>query len=300
MKRVVRQAGIFVGLFLLVGLVRLPFRNYEREIVDTIRRQAQAAGLLVEVGSAALRFPLNFDLAKVSLTVPTKALSIPVYLDALQLDTKLLPLFLLQGGIEARAQGYSGTVNSTIGYHLWKKHGTLEIDADKLELSKHPTLEAYGITGNAQLEAKASFTQTGNPIEPLALSHSFLALKITDGSYVGGHKVKGILVLPAAEDVQVTAVATTTDRSVKIESTEVLSSLGSLRGSGTVSFSENNDPSEIDLGLTVKLTSSGAEAFAAYLALAAGLPLDSPPRDWEITVRKQAEQAFPQTIIKPL
>ena len=300
MKRVVRQAAVFLGLFLIVGLARLPFGNYEDDIVDSVKAYGKALGIFVEIGSADLQFPLNLDLAQVSLIFPTSELPVPFYVDALHLNPNLLSLLFLRSSLDATATLYSGNLRSDIGYHFWGKTGSLTVDAEKLALDQHPVLSGFGISGTANFEAKASFAEPEDKLQPLAIDSCFLAIEITDGRYVGGHRLKGLLELPPAKDVHITAVAMTSERTVTIKSTEVLSSLGSLHGSGSIVLSEANQLKEVDLGLTIKLTNSGAEAFAAYLALAAGLPIDAPPRDWQVTILKQANQRLPITNVKPL
>ena len=300
MKRVVRQAAIFVGLFLLVGLLRLPFGNYEDSIVSSIKEYGKASGVFIDVGSAELGFPVKLDLSQVSFIVPTEALPIPFYLDTLQLRPKLLSLLLLRSGLRAAGTMYSGDINSELAYRFWGKQGALTLDAKKMAIGQHPLLGGFGVTGTANVQAQASFAPPDDGMQPFIMQKATVSVEVSDGSYVGGHKLKGLLELPAAKDVRITAVAKVDEQTLTIGSTEVLSSLGSLRGSGTVVLSQGLHPREIDLGVTIKLTSSGADAFAAYLALAAGLPIDSPPRDWQVTIKKSANQRMPNTKVQPL
>jgi len=305
MKRIVRQACLFLVLVIIVAIVRFPYDEYSDDIIAAAKNQSQAFGVYLDIEELHISFPGKLDFKNLSVLIPVRPAPVPVLVEQGSLDPSLFALLLLRGVFQGTFSAYDGELESRYTYSFFSGDSALTLRARDLALSAHPLLRTFGIGGTADLELNATLSQQApvegqTPRPRYRLDTANLRLTIDGGRYQGGHKVYGLVELPGVDDVRIVLETEMNQQKVTLNRFELLSSLGSAKGSGTLSVSADNKVKRANLNFSLKLTAEGFNAAGSYLALAARRPLDSAGRQWRIQVSKKANDKTPTIKVKPV
>jgi hypothetical protein len=306
MKRTLRQAGIFLLLLLLVTLWRLPYDDYAHRYVQKLREEARKQGIGLTVESTHVGFPPTLTLEDIGVLLPTRPIPVALRVEKLLFDPEFLQLFLLRGAALSEILAYKGRIDSDLRYSLLGGELSLSTKGKGLQLTEHPLLAGFGLKGNLVFDGslsipslKASPAGKTSP-ERLLLDEgsSRLVLAIDQGEYTGGISIKGLIQIPKARDIRLDVEMLQKKRNVELKSLEFYSSLGSATGGGIGTLSNRGQLEELNIVLSLKLTPEGKAAFGGYLALGAGVPLESASKNWAIQIIKNKSDAHPQFTIR--
>jgi type II secretion system protein N len=311
MKRVGIQFCTFLVLLFLLTIVRFPYHDFGVGLFDDLRAELRTHGILLDAEEIDFDFPINVRLSKLSLLLPGGKIPIPLFFDHAELDPKLLALLLLRGELEGSMKAYAGEVSSEVRYALWGKSAEFTLDAKSLQLSQHPLLAANGIAGRVSVQAagllvpgvaeSSRLNQKDNPIEQnvYRLDSGTTSVQLDEGGYQGGYKIQGLIPIPQLKDVRGQLRFSHKNGTADITTLELFSSLGELNAHGSIQTTPEMSVSRMDIKASLALTADGAQAVGAYLALAAGLPVDNPARNWELTISQGSPGALPTLDARP-
>lgn len=307
MKKILIQSAIFLGLLLLVTLLNLPYDQYAEDLVQSVQRQLRTGGVAVEVEKTDVSFPGEFTLGNVSLLLPTRPLPVPLFIDQIIVSPRILRIFLLQGAVDGNIQAYEGQITASLIYRLLSGNKDLTVRGQTLQLSGHPLFKALGVSGVLNLNAESQISQekvppgAANDLRQAVLlgGASSAHISLEHGEYQGGHKLQGLIELPAAKEISLTVTVEQKKKRIVLNQLELFSSLGSATGSGSIVVTQTGKLQRANLRFSLQLTAEGNTAFGGYLALAARMSPESPPRNWEIQIAKRERYPEPQIIVTP-
>lgn len=285
MKRIGRQALIFLALLVIVALVQFPQQYFGEHMLKTVKDAASAQGFFLDSKSFSVKFPGRIAISDVRIGVPVHGL--PLYLlsfSNVEITPAILPLLLLRASVAGKASGEFGILYVNLRDDLWGAIRQIALSGEKLELGRHPLISFYGVKGQLSLDLSATLTKDRINIE--AVDRLELKASLENGEYAGGHSIRGLVKLPAITDISAALFVTGKGRKVDIDKFEVASSLGIAKGEGRVLLSRNGQFESGEFSGTINLTAFGSQAFGGYLALAAGYetgkPVDSAIRNWRV------------------
>ena len=307
MKRYFGQFTVFLLLVLLVYVVRFPYSEYaERQLRTSVQDISRSQGISVDFDDLELGLPLSSTLKNLTASIPSELGSIPIVVDQLQIRPKLLPLALLRGEFLGELLLYRGEAKVELSAPFFDNKQELSANAKKISLGTHSNLAKLGISGflDFKVDAKTKTADSSPPSIPIAknleLISSTINIKLDDARYGGGYKVAGLVEIPVVSDISLDVGLEQLGKRIAIKDFAFYSSLGSLKGVGKLSISQEMLLKRLTLEGTIALTKNGADKFGGFLALQAGQGLNTKVRNWKFVAFKGSEDRIPQFKLEPL
>ena len=276
-----RSVGQFILFFSLVAIFA-GWRAFDNFVSNELRKElTQAATRLnwhLEVKEIEPSLPLDVTIRDLSLLLPTPQFPLPLHIVEIVLHPRLIPLLWLNAHVPGTASLYGGTIDLSANQALTS--GALELNAEgaAIDLSKHPLLRGFGVSGIASFQAN----MTGNTSLRPPIDNGSWQLSVHDGAYRGGYKLRGLVVLPAIKSFRGSGKGRIEQQKLIVEQSSVQSSIGTASARGSVALRPG--PPLGNLEIKIRLNEIGAKAFNGYLALAANEPVDTPVRSWRLEI----------------
>ncbi len=293
MNRVVRQATIFLSLLLVVTLVRLPYGSYRERILPLLK---QAKIGQVDAQEMNLSFPSTFTVSGLSLLLPAGRIPVPFFVDTIETNFRLLPLLRLAYAMNGRISLYSGHADFQGERGIFSNGGTVSIDAHDININAHPAAKLVGAQGLLSFTLNAEAEK--NPVTIADVKSGALRFALTSGEISNAGMFVPLVKLPPVTGLHASGRAELKQGRLWLQESKLDSSLGSAQGSGSVALMPDGRPGAGSLNFRIELSPEGTTTIAPYLALAAQLPVEKPPSNWQVDVTfKQNEK--PRAVIRP-
>ncbi|MCB0325729.1 MAG: type II secretion system protein GspN, partial [Bdellovibrionales bacterium] len=263
-KRVLHQFLTFLTLFLLLKIARFPYSDFIKDRFEETRKELRTQGVLLEARSIDVDLPNIVRVKELSAMVGTPVLPIPFFAEQAVFDWQTLQLLLFRIAVTGELTAYDGLLSVSATHSLWDPATRIEFKGDSLRLDAHPLASANGLGGVLSIDGMVELQPVANKPQ-MAIREGSYRLHLDQGSYRGGHKVKGIFALPAATDVKIDLDARQNDNQLTVHRLECYSSLGSLQGTGKLQFDERMQPQTILFEGAIELTPDGVKSFGGYL-----------------------------------
>jgi len=296
--------GFALILFILV-IFFFPYSTFDDSLKGNLQSELAALGIRSEIDSVTFSMPPEISFNRLALEFPIQVqlqsgvsvpLALPVVVDQGKLNSSLWQLLLLNFDNSWDLKLYGGQLTGKTRGTFSNLVSDVTITGDKIEIGENPFFQSNAISAllSFNFEGKIS-----NELKPLPVSSGELRLSIANGYYGGGHKIQsGLITLPAVEDLSLQGSAQLNNSQVLLKDLKIDSSLGSANFSGHVRFDKSLN--QVERGIlkgNVRLSETGTQSLAGYLALAANENPSIPHSDWKIFIRKRPGQR-PESIIR--
>lgn len=250
---------------------------YQTNWNELVRDRARQVGILLEAESVELRPVANLRFKNLGTVFPIGRFPFPLQIADGTLSLGVMKLALLKSVIDLDAQAYGGFLSGEIERPFSGNGASLDFTGSKIQLSAHPLGTGFGVSGELSFSSSGAWNDTS--VSPFPNDGKF-QIDLKQGSYVGGHKLFGLVALPAVSDLSVSVPGQIKSGRISIPRATLVSSLGTgeLRASGSVPA----------VGLTptfsgeysLSLNEAGAKIFAGYLQLLAQGKGTPTTRNW--------------------
>lgn len=282
-SRIARRTALFAGLLLLVVAIQLPYQ-FGGTVKEILYARAKTVGIPLEIQEVTLHFPAIVELKGVGAEFPFNGFSIPFRAENLSLKPHLLRLLTLrgEGGLDFNAYGGRGAFSASKSF--FSNSSNFDLTIHQLDLGQHPSSGLFGLKGKLSFVGHSTFTR--DSAERTLIENTSAKLELDHGQYSGGHLIANTFPLPALSDLSLVLDLVQEAAFFRIRQLELLSSLGSLHGTGLIGVSAEGTVASANLSATAKLTNDGRKALGIYLALAAGRDQKEADRtEWLITFK---------------
>lgn len=282
-----RQIALFLGLSLIVTLIRFPYGSFVHDIFRDIKTEIQSQGVVLNAKKVQPRFPLAVGFEELSLLFNLAGLPFPLFFDKAVVSLEILPLLLLRTSVVSESEFYSGRASARYTSSFVSSENTLRLLLKHIQLESHPLLRGLGISGRLSLDLSAETEDATTQSQELLQGQARIKLSLDAGSYKGGHTIRGLLKLPRADDVRANIEVKKSSRLLSIDKAQVFSTLGNASLAGVCKLGETTRQSAMDLSLEVHLTQAGIASLGGYLALLAKASVEAPPADYRLSIKKE-------------
>jgi|GEM_PF-6937615 len=278
---------VLVAIILLIWGLWFFLRGNIDKIIHTQLKEVEKAnaGLVVGLERITPGIVPSVQISGIGLLVPISGLPFPFYIEQTSLDLKISPLLFLDLETQLDARLYDGSLRATMGRPIFSPEYTANIAADSLEIGKHPWGEHLELNGKIQLVAQATSSDPDSS-KFLQSSECTFSLHITDGSYGGGHKIAGLVLMPKVNDIEISANGKLSSGILWLSSIKGSSTLGQVVGRAKIDVSNRSSLQLHQMIVELTLSSQGEGLLGSYLALAGGYPTEESGRIWEISFQK--------------
>jgi type II secretion system protein N len=298
MNRAGRQFLCFLVLLLIYSVLRFPYSKYGNKMLAELQRSARNEGIMLDVPDVSVEFPGVLIARNISLVIPLEQIRVPIFVDSFKLSPSILSLFMLRLSFAGDLQIYGGLLELEMEKSIFGDEIAFSLVGSKVNIASHQILRRLGFTGLLNLEVKGVAKQiTDKSI--YELGDLSLEVAVVDGKYTGKYRVAGMVEIPNIQDIQLTAKSRARNNSIKLESLEMFSSLGVVKTQGAGMLSKSFLLEKGNADIDIRLTPEGQKAFGGYLALAAGVSLDTKSEHWSVKASKDIGKRQPNVLVRP-
>lgn len=294
MKQHLQKVGLFFAIVFVAYLLFFDYSAALKRRVPLAQEAAKLQGVTFAVGDLSVKSPTRVSFSNLEAVVESEFGEIPFKIETGELQTSLLSLFMFNAVFETTLEAYGGTITVNWSNNIISREATLRINATQLDLLKHPSSFAAGVSG--KLNAETSFKLTGTQLSGFMLHEGDIHLELTNGHYNGGHSIIRSLESPEIKDLSVNLYAKLFQQRIGINALDIFSSLGRASGSGFVHLKSRNQVERGRIELNSRLTPEGATLIGGFFALAAGESIENPGRNWKILAIKEKNSTWTREV----
>lgn len=288
LKKLCKQASLFLVLFIVTLIVFFPFESINARLEDELEYRARQQGILLDIEKLSLSFPLDAEANSVSAIIPIRKAPLPLRSTEVKLSSHPWSLLLLQAAMSASAKLYQGEMSAEVVKSLFGSTTNAKLQLASIELGDHPALKDFQLQGTLSLSAETVISRGSQ--------ESALDLHIAEGSYAGEIKIS-IIKIPKFQNLQLTLKANQRGENIIIDRMQLECSLGDAYLTGTMQL-QNNRLSAANLSARIELTSEGVKDIGGYLALAAQQNVERPASRWTVSISKKPSDREPKVSIR--
>lgn len=282
MPRLVRQFLTFLGLLLLVTVLRFPYDTFGPQLANYLKQEARKHRITLQFDELILGMPARASFSGMGLLIPVEGLAIPIPLRFQQgsASLRLLPLLRLALATQLEATGYGGSVVLKSQQSLLS--GLVDVGglASNIQLQELPV--PYAKTTRGQLSVDFEL----EPFSPQQLDVTTLParikVEIKDGEFLGSTATFSPIPLRDVKAINATVAGALQQGSFSFNRCELFSSLGALNCKGDLKLSPRNEIESATISGTLTLTPEGIDYLGGYLALLAETPTANPAKTWDL------------------
>jgi len=290
MKQYLKKTGLF---FITVIIAYIFFFDYSEAIkrrIPFLQKAALQENITFTLDDLELTSPTHLDITGLDASMLYDGSNLEFFIDQGGIGTRLAPLFFFDTTLDANLEAYDGSIVLNWVNNLLSREATLNINASKISLLKHPAIFEAGLSG--KLLADATFHLTGSQFSGFDISEGDIHIEILNGHYNGGHSIFRSIESPEIKDISVSLYAKMFQKRMGINALDIFSSLGRASGSGFVHLNSRNQVERGRVELDARLTPDGAQIVGGYFALGAGESVENPGRNWKILATKSKNKAW--------
>ena len=294
MKRIAQQLFIFLGLYILVGVVRYPYAVLPDKLPGYLKTITAASPYPIAIENTAISFPLNLSAKSLSTQLPSKIGPFSVDARNLYCNLDFLSLIKMQLLSNCSLDLYQGELTTTIQRSFFSKELLVDAQLNNANLALIDTLAKYQLDG----AIATSWTGSVNPSSKKA--DGDFEIEVSNANYQGENKILGLISLPIVSDISAKLKGTVKESAITAKLEELNSSLGSANAVASAQFAKNLEPVAYSAQIQIALSAEGTRVFGAYLALGSNGTARAENSRWNIFIEKKASQKFPKVITSSL
>ena len=284
MKRIVRQASIFLFLVLLATMASKPYGSYKAPILARLRALGPKSGIMqIDAKDLDATFPASFNAKEVGLVMSINKFPIPAFIDSAVIDFDLIPLLYLRGSASGLIELYHGTIKVMANRSLFGSGLEIAAAGGDIDLGEHPAFKVIGAEGKLGLDFKGNWLS--DPLNVANAESGELKLGITNGAMRAGFNPTVFIKIPPVTGVELQLRAQLRKLRLVLSELTLDSSLGTLKGSGAGNLDTAGKIADGQASFNVALTPDGTLPIGQWLALKAHTNVEAPSANWRIDLK---------------
>ena len=286
MKKKITLLLVFMAVF---AAAKVPYRLYSPKLLDYFVEQAANLNIHLQAKEFKISFPFKAKAKEISAYLPVEGFPIPIYCEEANYNLSIASLFLFTVKNLADVNCYQSKLDISSAQRFFSDSTDIELNGDQLQIYNHPLLKGLGVMGLVDVKGSGTLNQS----LPELVEKGAGEVKISDGTYIGGHKIKGIFAIPGVKDLNAEAAFVYQDKTLVVDKLKLDSSLASGSGSGRIEILDPKRIKKAILRFNLDLSDRGLEEFGPYLALATRNDSDKNIKSWKIKLEaKLRENGF--------